>query len=123
MLTNSLPTVPNFPELATSSAETNYKKTKRAGVERWNASNIVWSNGEYDPWAGGGVPRNVSAESTGLWAISIPAAAHHLDLMWSDPGDTDAVRRARDFEMGQVRHWIDAKKEVHDSQILQAAQK
>ena len=73
----------------------------------WAASNIVWSNGEYDPWAGGGVAVNDTAHAR--FAITIAEAAHHLDLMWSDPDDTDAVRAARDFEAAQVRAWIDAK--------------
>ena len=42
-------------------------------------------------------------------AILIEEGAHHLDLMWSDSDDTDAVRAARDFEAAQVRAWIDAK--------------
>jgi hypothetical protein len=70
---------------------------------RRGASNIVWSNGELDPWAGGGVKANVSAS---LVAITIPKAAHHLDLMFSDQGDTSAVKEARDFEMAHVRRWI-----------------
>ena len=77
----------------------------------WTASNIVWSNGEYDPWAGGGVRVNASS-ARALYAITIAEAAHHLDLMFSDPADTDAVRAARDFEMAQVRAWLDAKKDA-----------
>ena len=74
---------------------------------RRSTSNIVWSNGEYDPWAGGGVNYNVSET---LVAIMIPRAAHHLDLMFSDPGDTDAVKEARDFEMQHVKRWIAERK-------------
>jgi lysosomal Pro-X carboxypeptidase len=76
---------------------------------RRSTSNIVWSNGEYDPWAGGGVNYNLSES---LLAIKIPRAAHHLDLMFSDPGDTDAVKEARDFEMHHVRRWIAERKET-----------
>lgn len=76
---------------------------------QWAAatSNIVWSNGELDPWAGGGVKANLS---TSLVSITIPQAAHHLDLMFSDDGDTVAVTEARDFEMAHVRRWIEEKK-------------
>ena len=58
---------------------------------------------------------NNSAQS--LYAINIAEAAHHLDLMWSDANDTDAVRAARDFELQQMRLWIDAKKKAK-SQLL-----
>ena len=75
----------------------------------WNTTNIVWSNGEYDPWAGGGVKENRS--EVALYSITIAEGAHHLDLMWSDPRDTEAVRNARAFEMAQVRNWIDEKKQ------------
>jgi lysosomal Pro-X carboxypeptidase len=70
-------------------------------------SNIVWSQGEYDPWRGGGVQTNLSDS---LHAVVIAEAAHHLDLFFSHEGDTDAVIAARKFEMDQVRKWIQQKK-------------
>lgn len=95
-------------------------RTFGGNASAWDTSHLVWSNGELDPWAGGGVGFGVAGKGAvpnfrndsarGLWAISIPEAAHHLDLMWSDPGDTAAVRNARDFEMDQVRQWVEEKK-------------
>ena len=71
------------------------------------ASNIVFSNGELDPWRGGGVTRN----ETGAWArdiipILIPEVGHHIDLMFSNPNDTPAVRHARDTERRYLAKWI-----------------
>lgn len=44
--------------------------------------------GEYDPWRGGGV---LESPNDGIVVIDIPGAAHHLDLMFSNPGDTSEV--------------------------------
>ncbi len=66
-------------------------------------SNIVFSNGQYDPWRSGGVLRNLS---TTLVAVDISEGAHHLDLMWSDPRDPRSVRRAREVELAAMRAWI-----------------
>ena len=67
-------------------------------------SNIVWSNGELDPWRGGGVTRNISDS---LHAIVIPQVGHHIDLMFSDARDPPAVSAARDFERSMMRKWVD----------------
>lgn len=75
---------------------------------RDGASNIVWSQGEYDPWRGGG-PRTNWSDS--LVSIVIAEAAHHLDLFFSHPEDTKAVRDARALEVEHIRRWIMEKKQ------------
>jgi lysosomal Pro-X carboxypeptidase len=71
------------------------------------ASNIVWSQGEYDPWKGGGVTEDLNDS---LLAILIAEAAHHLDLFFSHENDTQAVISARQIEMNQVNKWIHEKR-------------
>ncbi|GMI11797.1 hypothetical protein TrVE_jg6518 [Triparma verrucosa] len=72
-----------------------------------DASNIVWSQGEYDPWRGGGVQEDLNDS---LIAVVIGEAAHHLDLFFSHEGDTDEVIAARQLEMKNVQKWIDEKR-------------
>ena len=85
------------------------------------ASNIVWSQGEYDPWRGGGVVEDLNDS---LLSIVIPEAAHHLDLFFSHENDTDAVIAARELEMDQVQKWIDEKRNsdstVHKKAFLRS---
>ncbi|XP_050680480.1 lysosomal Pro-X carboxypeptidase [Leptidea sinapis] len=67
------------------------------------ASNIVFSNGLLDPWAGGGILNSVSRSVT---AVVIIDAAHHLDLMPSTPDDPSSVRMARNIHKHNIDKWI-----------------
>lgn len=66
-------------------------------------SNIVFSNGLYDPWSSAGIKTNLSAT---LPAITIDVGAHHIDTFFSDPEDPPSVTAARAFEMAQIEGWI-----------------
>jgi lysosomal Pro-X carboxypeptidase len=68
------------------------------------ASNLVFSNGNYDPCAGTGVLQSVSES---VVALRIEGGAHHLDLMFSNPLDPPAVKYAREVEKQYMRRWID----------------
>jgi len=68
-----------------------------------SASNIVWSNGEFDPWSGGGVTQSISES---LVAILIEGGAHHLDFMWSNPLDPPSVLQARALEKQHMWRWV-----------------
>ena len=67
------------------------------------ASNIVFSNGDMDPWSGGSVLAN---ESSSLVAIVIPDAAHHLDLRPASNDDPTSLKAARALEMQYIRKWL-----------------
>ena len=74
-------------------------------------SNIVFSNGMRDPWASGGVTKNVTAWeiSKDNWksiALYIPEAGHHLDLRPEKPTDPDVVKGARATERFYIDKWI-----------------
>jgi lysosomal Pro-X carboxypeptidase len=78
------------------------------GVADWG-SNIVFSNGQLDPWRPGGIQRASSASR--VRTVVIPDVGHHIDLMWNDPKDTPAIRGARAMEVAQIKKWISEKQQ------------
>eukprot|EP01135_Chromosphaera_perkinsii_P002570 Nk52_evm86s224 gene=Nk52_evmTU86s224 len=74
------------------------------------ASNIVFANGELDPWMGGGINENVSKTVLGF---VIKDGAHHLDLRFSHPDDPQSVIDARNVERREIRRWIEEWHENH----------
>ncbi|EGZ26325.1 hypothetical protein PHYSODRAFT_327243 [Phytophthora sojae] len=68
------------------------------------ASNIVFSNGNYDPCSATGVLQNYSDS---VVAVLIDGGAHHLDLMFSNPLDPEPVKAARAAEKQHMKRWAD----------------
>uniref|UniRef100_A0A9L0JVN4 Prolylcarboxypeptidase n=1 Tax=Equus asinus TaxID=9793 RepID=A0A9L0JVN4_EQUAS len=66
-------------------------------------TNIIFSNGDLDPWSGGGVTENVTDT---LVAITIPEGAHHLDLRANNAFDPTSVLLARSLEVRYMKQWI-----------------
>ncbi|KAL1438563.1 hypothetical protein MTO96_047922 [Rhipicephalus appendiculatus] len=67
------------------------------------ASNIIFSNGDLDPWSAGGVLETISDS---LIAIYMEGAAHHLDLRSSNPADPESVVKARALEKKYITKWL-----------------
>ena len=74
-------------------------------VTSGSLSNIVFSNGELDPWRGGGID-NINNTDTNIYSIIIPECGHHIDLFFSNSNDTNDIRNARQFELNQITQWI-----------------
>lgn len=66
-------------------------------------SNIVFSNGLFDPWSSGGVLTNISSS---VVAVIIPNGAHHFDLRAQNPKDTVFVQEARQFHVRHIHKWL-----------------
>lgn len=66
-------------------------------------TNIIFSNGELDPWIGGGVTKDITNT---LVAVVIPEGAHHLDLRAKNPFDPVSVLLARSLEVKYMKRWI-----------------
>nr|XP_045001879.1 lysosomal Pro-X carboxypeptidase-like isoform X2 [Jaculus jaculus]XP_045001880.1 lysosomal Pro-X carboxypeptidase-like isoform X2 [Jaculus jaculus] len=66
-------------------------------------TNIVFSNGELDPWSGGGVTKDITDT---LVAITIPQGAHHLDLRANTIFDPAPLMLARSLEIRHMKQWI-----------------
>ena len=69
--------------------------------------NIIFSDGEKDPWRVGGVPENASLIGDGtVFHILIAGAGHHEDLRFSDPRDPPTVTAAKKKELETIKEWI-----------------
>ncbi|XP_053400662.1 lysosomal Pro-X carboxypeptidase-like [Mercenaria mercenaria] len=90
------------------------KKWKTTPRENWivseywgkhleTASNIIFSNGDLDPWSAGGVTTSTSST---IVPLLIEDGAHHLDLRASNPLDPPTVVNARQTEKNLLKMWL-----------------
>jgi len=64
---------------------------------------IVFFNGAFDPWHGGGVNVNITMDTTAVFA---KRAAHHYDLRGPNKNDTAEILEARAIEQMHLEKWI-----------------
>ena len=67
-------------------------------------SKIVFFNGDYDPWHGGGVNQNITRNTVAVYA---KRAAHHYDLRAPNANDTKEIKEARAIEEMHLTNWIE----------------
>lgn len=83
------------------------------------ASNIIFSNGELDPWQAGGVTEKINDETI---AIYIEHSAHHLDLRLPNDADPSTLTEARQIETQWIAKFIDQYQGTNfQEQVLQKA--
>ena len=63
----------------------------------------MFTNGLLDPWSAYGFTTNISDH---LLVLVLPNGAHHVDLMFSNPGDTSDITEARVTTMARVKEWV-----------------
>ena len=69
-------------------------------------SNIIFSNGQLDPWSAGGLTVPIIGNSN-IDILYIEQAAHHLDLREpNDEFDPQSVKDARAKETSIIKRWI-----------------
>lgn len=74
-------------------------------------TNVIFSNGDLDPWSAFGVLNNSLAPHATI--VRITTGAHHLDLRAAHPLDTEEVKVARKLETHVIRKWITKWKSAH----------
>ncbi|XP_068728460.1 dipeptidyl peptidase 2-like [Montipora capricornis] len=109
--TDMFPVLPFTPEMRAEYCLLKWNVTQRPNwtpIQFWGkdisaASNIIFSNGDLDPWRPGGVLESVSPT---LVAILVKGGAHHLDLRASNPLDPPSVTQARISELQWISKFL-----------------
>ncbi|KAG0426041.1 hypothetical protein HPB47_026825 [Ixodes persulcatus] len=85
------------------------------GTRFWNSSNIIFSNGEYDPWTSLGY---LSPKTETVIPILIGESAHQEDLAFGSSADRHDLIRAREQERRHVRKWIEEAERKEDTTLI-----
>lgn len=76
------------------------------GLNLDGVSNIVFTNGNLDPWYSGGIVSNATLAGTvDVAAYVIEGGAHHLDLRWPNAADPASCVAARAAQEAAVLRW------------------
>eukprot|EP00945_MAST-04E_sp_MAST-4E-sp1_P007606 g7606.t1 len=71
-----------------------------------HTTNMIFSDGDKDPWSVGGVPFNATNYDSSVFHINIEDSAHHQDLRFSDKLDSPSLQRARSVEKESIKKWL-----------------
>jgi len=77
------------------------------GSDMLGVTNLVFSNGDLDPWRGGGV---MSTQNDQVTLLLVTGGAHHLDLRSQNPADPQSVISIRQQEVDMIHQWINNSK-------------
>lgn len=77
---------------------------RNPGADFEGSSNIIFSNGNIDPWSGGGVLTNVTSNNI---ALIVEDGAHHYDLRAPHENDNWSVQEVRSTEFATIKRWIE----------------
>lgn len=75
------------------------------GKDIKSASNIIFSNGDRDPWSAGGVLETLNPT---LPSLIIHGACHHEDLRPAAATDSPILVETRRKELSIIKGWIDS---------------
>ncbi|CDW82359.1 UNKNOWN [Stylonychia lemnae] len=71
-----------------------------------HVSNIIFSNGDLDPWRAGGVPEGTLKDNKDILIRLIKGGAHHLDLRAPNKDDPQDVTDARTSFTALIQKWV-----------------
>jgi len=99
----------NFGELNQPAWILDYFGGRRPNLDFKDHTNIIFSNGQFDPWHIGGVLQQIGdPKENGLHMIWIEKSAHHFDLRASVPeADPQSVTDARIQESIIINQFVD----------------
>jgi len=80
--------------------------TVYGGTRMQYASNIVYSNGNLDPWMPAGVAQTENSNDGSVVSLIIEMGGHHLDLFFPTEEDPESVRTVRAIEDQHIAKWI-----------------
>ena len=72
-----------------------------------HTTNMIFSDGDKDPWSVGGVPMNATSPDGSVFHIMIKNSAHHQDLRFRDDlYDSKELLNAREREIENIGLWL-----------------
>ena len=98
-----------LPTFGSSDPWSRWENAYYGGLRLHAASNIIFSNGELDPWSAAGVygpNRTDFSSKNGVETVMLDQGGHHLDLMFSVKDAPPCFKAARARETASMKRWI-----------------